>query len=98
MLILPSQFFITILLSSINRNLENVSILLDELDFHFNVIGITITKTRMPHRRELVVKSKFTTVLPHVQGLSKPPLARTTRHSHNTPFTISGTKGHRRPK
>lgn len=28
----------------INRNLENVLILLDELDFHFNVIGITETK------------------------------------------------------
>jgi len=31
-------------IASINRNLENVSILLDELDFHFNVIGITETK------------------------------------------------------
>ena len=30
--------------ASINRNLENVLILLDELDFHFNVIGITETK------------------------------------------------------
>ena len=30
--------------SAINGNLENVSILLDELDFHFNVIGITETK------------------------------------------------------
>jgi len=29
---------------SINRNLENVSISLDELDFHFNVSGITETK------------------------------------------------------
>ena len=31
-------------IASINRNLENVSILLDDLDFHFNVIGITETK------------------------------------------------------
>ena len=30
-------------IASINRNLENVPILLDELDFHFNVIGITET-------------------------------------------------------
>ena len=31
-------------IASISRNLENVSILLDELDFPFNVIGITETK------------------------------------------------------
>ena len=29
---------------SINRNLENVELLLDELDFHFDVIGISETK------------------------------------------------------
>ena len=29
---------------SINRNLENVQLLLDELDFHFDVIGISETK------------------------------------------------------
>ena len=29
---------------SINRNLENVNLLLDELDFHFDVIGITETE------------------------------------------------------
>ena len=29
---------------SINRNLENVNLLLDELDFHFDVIGISETK------------------------------------------------------
>jgi len=42
-LILPFQFFSSNV-ASINRNLENVLILLDELDFHFNVIGITETK------------------------------------------------------
>ena len=31
-------------IASISGNLENVSILLDEFDFHFNVIGITETK------------------------------------------------------
>ena len=34
-------------IASISRNLENVSILLYELDFHFNVIGITETKFQM---------------------------------------------------
>ena len=29
---------------SINRNLQNVELLLDELDFHFDVIGISETK------------------------------------------------------
>ena len=29
---------------SINRNLENLELLLDELDFHFDVIGISETK------------------------------------------------------
>ena len=29
---------------SINRNLENVELLLDELDFHFDIIGISETK------------------------------------------------------
>ena len=29
---------------SINRNLENVELLLDELDFHIDVIGILETK------------------------------------------------------
>ena len=31
---------------SINRNLENVELLLDELDFHFDVIGISETKIK----------------------------------------------------
>ena len=29
---------------SINRNLENVELLLDELDFHFDIIGISEKK------------------------------------------------------
>ena len=29
---------------SINRNLENLTVLLDELDFHFSVIGVMETK------------------------------------------------------
>ena len=36
--------------ASTNRNLENVSILLDELDFHFNVIGITKQKLQIQMR------------------------------------------------
>ena len=31
---------------SINRNLENIELLLDELDFHFDVIGISETKIK----------------------------------------------------
>jgi hypothetical protein len=29
---------------SINRNLENLTVLLDELDFYFSIIGVTETK------------------------------------------------------
>ena len=42
-MILPFSVFSSNV-ASINRNLENLLILLDELDFHFNVIGITETK------------------------------------------------------
>ena len=36
---------------SINRNLENVELLLDELDFHFDVIGISETKITNSNER-----------------------------------------------
>ena len=44
---------------SINRNLESVELLLDELDFHFDVIGISETKIR---------NSNESKAHPHISG------------------------------
>ena len=43
---------------SLNHNLDNVLTLLDELDFHFNVIGVTETKITNSNVYELK-KKKF---------------------------------------